>query len=78
MEHIVEATNKYVKASKHSPAMYLSSRMSPFTKDETLWHIAVLLLLSVNSVRCYQKAMVTCFIINITGIFPTNAAVLNK
>ena len=49
MKHFVEATNKHAKAS--SPAINPAiQEMSPFTKDEAVWHIAVLLLLIVNSV----------------------------
>lgn len=38
-----------------TPATYLWFKKSPFTKDEALRHIWVLLLLSINSVQSYQK-----------------------
>lgn len=56
LEHFVEAANEYANAQKAStPATYLWFKKSPFTKDEALQHIWVLLLLSINSVQSYQK-----------------------
>lgn len=57
LDHFIEATNAYAEQQKATKRIsYMRFRKAPLDREEMLRYIVVYLLLSLDSVRSYQKA----------------------